>query len=153
MPIIIDGYNFIGQCRFTSLSEEDKEEKLIRRLAQYQSAIKQKVTVVFDGQYSELHMATTEKRGGITIRYSCADSTADDLIKHIIRNDTNSKMLTVVTADNDIRLTAKQQKCRLLSPEEFEREMDKAQSGGSEKSDKPVSQGEVEGWLREFGEG
>jgi len=156
MPIIIDGYNFIGQCRFTSLADPQKEEKLLQRLSRYHLSSKKKLTVVFDGQQHSLYADTTEKREGITIRYSPEHVSADDVIKAMLSRIGNPKTVTVITADQEILRSAKQARCRTLSPQAFERELHRAElpSDDNDSQDKPdsLTETDVEGWLKTFGD-
>ena len=150
--IIVDAYNFIGQCRFTSLDALDKEEALIGKLVQYHLVSNKKITVVFDGQPAAWDKyATTEKRSGVTIKTTEPGVSADSLIKQMIKNNPSPKTLTIVTADNDIRLTAKHRKCLLLKPGEFEREINSTINPQIVADEKPSSEQNVEAWLKEFG--
>ena len=150
--IIVDAYNFIGQCRFTSLDAADKEEALIAKLIQFHLTSSKKITVVFDGQPAAWDkFALIEKRNGITIITTEPGKSADNQIKFMIKNNPSPKTLTIVSADNEIRTAAKHRKCQLLKPAEFEREIHNTLSPQVVIEEKPSSEQNIEEWLKEFG--
>ena len=108
MPIhlVIDGYNLIGASPsgYAKNDLESVREELFRRLAAYKRLKGHKITVVFDGKYSEHLSRRRESRDGIEVVFSKGGEEADLIIKEMAENKREG--LTIVTSDRDIALFA-----------------------------------------------
>lgn len=114
---IIDGNNLIGKIKsIWNLQKKDKQaarEKLALLIDQFFYEKKVKITLDFDG-FENLPIKTSK----IRIHYS-QNKTADDLIKHQIEMQGNTRVITVISSDSNILQFAKVCHCNVQKSEEF----------------------------------
>lgn len=123
MPVIIDGHNLIGKMSSISLADPQDEEKLVGMLARHLRHKRQKTIVVFD-KGSEEDLAPSQKGPRLRIIFASPQSSADAIIMDMIKRDPNPKGLTIVTSDNEIRRCARRRRARLVSSEDFARQLE-----------------------------
>jgi predicted RNA-binding protein with PIN domain len=154
---IFDGYNVIGAGRDfgLDLSQEDKEERLLRLLSKYRSRkrSRERFLVVFDGGFG--HLAGTGRKvpgTGIDVEWAVGES-ADSLIVRKVRNISNPRGVEVVTSDREVLLGVRDRRARGVRSGDFLKEVRKILGGGAEeeKPDAP-SESEVQEWLDLFAE-
>lgn len=151
MPIIIDGYNYIGAVRDISLNEPDKEEKLINKIAYFSSGYKKKITIVFDGQKSSIYKEGAKyKRGHINIVISRYPKTADETIKIMIDTSNHKRDLTIVSSDQDIYKYAKKSGAKAINCLEFERQIRKGNINKEKELNIKMPDHEIDFWLKAF---
>lgn len=122
MPVIIDGHNLIGKMSTISLADPDDEEKLIRILARHLHKKRRKMVVVFDkGAQTDLRPRQCGSR--LRVIFAPPESSADALIIDMIKKDPNPKGMTIVSSDNEIRRCARSRRAKVVSAEDFAREL------------------------------
>lgn len=105
MQIIVDGYNVIHSWEFfkkkNNLDLEEKRNKLINILLEFQSLSEVKIVIVFDGK---LALRKREYFLGLEVVYSSKKETADTVIERMVREKSESNSIWVVTSDRNLRL-------------------------------------------------
>lgn len=130
---LIDGNNLIGKSKkLSQIQIKDKQAArttLIPLIDRFLKTKKISATVFFDGFSNE---AIPFGKGKIV--YS-EKATADDKIKSVIENNNINarKRMVVVSSDNGIINFAKVCGCKVLSSEEFLKELNKQKSVDEEK--------------------
>jgi predicted RNA-binding protein with PIN domain len=154
---IFDGYNVIGAGRKLGLdlSQDDKEERLLRLLAKYRSRKRSRgrFLVVFDGDYGRLAEGGRKvSRFGIDVEWAVGES-ADSLIVRKVRNSANPREVEVITSDREVLLGIRDHRARGVRSGDFLEEVRKllGEDLAAEKPDTP-SAGEVQEWLDLFAE-
>lgn len=106
--LLIDGYNVLahreGGLRHGALSLEKLRQRLLHSLAEYRQRKPLSICVVFDGTHGVQASAHREQSRGLTILYSAAGQTADDLIRQMLRQ--RQQAWTVISSDREILRTA-----------------------------------------------
>ncbi|MBF0523004.1 MAG: NYN domain-containing protein [Candidatus Omnitrophica bacterium] len=118
LHFLLDGYNIIHKMPFAeSDSLEDQRNRLMRLLEvqRPQGSVKNRVTVVFDGQAGFFSPGTSFSSEMI---FSSQNS-ADDKIKEIVEDSSNKKNIVVVTDDRDIRVYVRSLGARVMTVAEF----------------------------------
>lgn len=118
LHFILDGYNVIKQTAlFADKKLEDGRNALLKLIENQrpQGSIKNKVTVVFDGQPG---FARDNSKFFANVIFSC-NETADDKIKHLVHEQKNRKSIVVVTNDREIRYYVRSLGAKILKVEEF----------------------------------
>lgn len=139
---IIDGNNLIGKIsELWKLQQKEKQlsrVKLVRKLDQYFSDKKVKVSLHFDGFSGDAIPSARLK-----IHYS-NNSSADSKIKNEIDNSKNPKLITVVSSDHSVMQYAKFSSCTVIKSEDFAKEMNKSKKQNSEKEiEKTIDNDEI----------
>jgi len=135
---LLDGYNITNQI--STLSSKDPEEQrmgLVRQVEQLrpQGSLRNKVTIVFDGQPGFLSQCKS----------SCADvifsdgESADEKIKRIVVAAKNKKSIVVVTDDRSIQYAVRSQGAKVSPVKEFLAKRNKASSKEVLKGKKTVA--------------
>ncbi len=123
MPVVIDGHNLIGKMSSLSLADPEDEEKLVGMLARHLRHQRQKTIVVFD-KGSEDDLVPSKKGPKLVVVFASPQSSADAIIIDMIKQDPNPKGLTIVSSDNEIRRCARSRRARLVSAEDFARQLE-----------------------------
>ena len=164
MALIIDGLNLI--YKFPELESlmyasrlDNAREGLLEILKSYQKLRKGAIIVFFDGRKGPLNETKNEKHGTIDVYYSI-DYSADFLIKHFVKKDTNPRMLTVVTSDKDIIFYINRFGAKNITSEKFSehvnnvfkefREEQELARISLEKENPAVSDDEITYWQKIF---
>ena len=139
MPhIIIDGYNLIRQSfRWGMLDAQDMRagrEALLEDLAAYKKKKAFRITVVFDGAKAPGFFPKNDRIHGITVTFSHAGESADDVIKRMA--ETLREGALVVSSDRDVASFASRQGAGVIGSVEFERRvLGGSIDSGAEESD------------------
>ncbi len=115
---LIDGYNVIHQMpECDSLKLEAQRLKLVQFIENHrpQGSVKNKVTVVFDGQGGLIQAPISSM---IETIFSVGE-TADEKIKDIVEEAKNRKNIIVVTDDRDIQIAVRKSGAAIMSVAEF----------------------------------
>ncbi len=140
LHIIVDGYNLIRNS--AALEELDRQdiqlgrEALMEMLAAYKKIKRHKITVVFDGTDAPLLSRSHDRVKGITVRFSRAGETADDLIKRMAAHDREKAL--IVSSDREIVAAASACLAATIGTAEFEQKLFMAGAdvnGGAEEGD------------------
>ncbi len=152
---IIDGHNLIGAAGAfgIALSQEDKEERLLRLLASWRSRRRQReqLLVVFDGSYGRLAVGPRRySHAGIDVECALGES-ADAVILRRVRTAANAREIEVVSSDRAVAREAASRGARVTGSQEFLAALDRALEEGQapEKPEAPT-QAEVAEWLERF---
>ena len=114
---------------------------------------------MFDASDSPWGVAKQSEHRGITVQFAAKDTDADTVIEQLIAADSAPKRLTVVSSDHRIQRAAKRRKAIAVDSDIWFAQILRdraARTAGSATADVPkpegpISSGEVEHWLREFG--
>jgi len=154
---IIDGYNLMHAWADLKARMdhhlENARDALIMRLSGFAQRINGSVTVVFDGQEKQSRQHSGMSR--IHVIYSKASEEADHVIKRLIEKKHSHSKLTVVSSDREIRRYAGLYRSASLTSTQFIREMNSSVSRpapAEEKYDLPMTDREVDEWMRVFQE-
>jgi predicted RNA-binding protein with PIN domain len=154
MPIIVDGHNLIPRIPGLSLSDLDDEIKLIQVLQEYCRLRRVEIECYFD-KAPQGH-PRIQRFGQVKAIFARPGKIADDEIKErMVRLERKAKEWQVVSSDMSIQTAARAAKARIISSEDFSREIDRVFSQGTT-AHKPTSEGEMsaeelEMWLKAFG--
>ena len=153
MPYLVDGYNLArssGQFKRQSSRETDA---LVRYLNRFARLKRTKVTVVFDGfphDWDRTHELSSTF-DATRIIYAGASSDADGRIRKLIASLRNRTGWIVVSSDHAVYGYARASGVRAMRSEEFLRSADEL-LGQQGKETMESTSGEVEYWLKVFGE-
>jgi predicted RNA-binding protein with PIN domain len=150
---VIDGYNLLHQ--FPELRKrmegdlEGAREGMLARLAGFSQRKSVSMTVVFDGAPGSIK-APSRWRSIDTV-FSSPPQKADPVIKKIVASRKKGEEMVVVTSDREIGMYARLCGIRVESAETFARGLEVGPENGLErKFDHPLSEEEVEEWMRLF---
>jgi len=155
MPYLIDGHNLIPKIPGLSLKDADDEIQLIQLLQAYQHRLRgKKLEVYFDK--AAPGTSRTQRYGNIRAHFVRRGS-ADDAIKARLRAiGRGASTWTVVTSDREIQVAARAAHARVVSSEDFARQLlsDRgAPHPATDPGEKPhidISPNDIEEWLRLF---
>jgi predicted RNA-binding protein with PIN domain len=154
---IIDGYNLIGAggAFGLALSQQDKEDRLLRLLSSYRSRrrSRQAMLVVFDGHYGRLAAGPRRyARLGIQVEWSLGE-TADAVIVRRVRTVASARGIEVVTSDEQVLRAIASCGAAGVRSQEFLADISRAfpEKPDAEKPGAP-SEAEVATWLKVFGD-
>ena len=154
MPTIVDGHNLIGKMASISLADPEDEAKLVAILARHLLKSRQKGIVVFD-KGAEGELAPKLKGPNLRVIFAPPEGCADRIIMDMIKRDPNPKGLTIVSSDNEIRRCARSRRAKLISSEDFGRQLESgsAPNHGDRKQDHGSADIDVKEWLDYFEQG
>lgn len=155
MSIIVDGYNYIGRSQKLRLNDPKARDTIISLFGQYCRKTRKSLTVIFDGTYS-VNLANRKRQyGRVKVIYTSPVSSADDLIKKMIRERSpqQRKGFLIVTSDEDIVQCAKDHCVAWVRSEDFEQTVHRTLTARSkiDKNNIRLSPEEVQKWLEIFG--
>lgn len=152
--IIIDGYNLIHKIphlkSLLRVSLEQTREQLFNLLSSYVVRKKIEIVLVFDGS---IHRSSLSPWSNPKVRviFSKAPQKADQLIKSIVEQTKNKRLLTVVSSDREVRRFGRVCGCEIQSSDEFYRALKRrAKPKEEDKKDQTLSEEEVKEWLKIF---
>lgn len=154
MPYIVDGNNVMGQTPGWHRDRPRARRTLLEELARFARVKKARITVVFDGAPDR-----TAPEGsafhGVKILYAQQGSDADSRIETLVEASPDPRGLIVVTSDRRLSFMVRSRGARTIRSGEFRKEVERAllseqANGGEDVED--VEVGDVDGWLRYFGE-
>jgi len=151
---LVDGHNLIPKVRGLSLRDLDDEEQLIKKLQVFCQFQRTSIEVYFDG--ASAGFSGTKVRGCVKVHYIRKGFTADAAIikrLHILNKAAHN--WTVVTSDRRIQAEARILSAVVVSSEEFSSLMERVmweKNVLSPTKEYSPNQGELDEWLRLFGE-
>ena len=148
MPYLIDGNNLLGSWGGPR-GQDDRRDEVVRRVAAFCRAKGARATLVFDGHPLRDDMRAQDL-GPLTLRVPPAGSDADTIIRELVERAARPADLIVVTSDKALYSYVKTIGAAVLRAHEWNA-LERALPRGSEKSDKPEREDDVEGWLKRFG--
>ncbi|OGS26505.1 MAG: hypothetical protein A2297_01980 [Elusimicrobia bacterium RIFOXYB2_FULL_48_7] len=119
---IIDGYNVVKQLpELMDRKLQEGREELIKilKFTRPQGSMRNKVTIVFDGNEDGFFTTTAQVKGhNIAVTFSQGES-ADDRIRYIVKRDPAPRDIIVVTDDRDLRSSVKIHGAKVMYVKEF----------------------------------
>lgn len=119
MAYLIDGNNFIGYTNRSALSSAESRPKLSLKLRKFQSIVKSRIILVFDGPPGSFIDPTDKNKKSFRVIFPKMNQTADEVIKEIIERETDLRRFFVVTDDREIKTFARSKGAKLLSCRDF----------------------------------
>jgi len=110
MNYIIDAYNLIGKLQSISLSDPNKEEKLIAKINQLEKNKNDFFIIIFDGKNKNNPYQSIQKENQIKVIFTDILESADEYIIRILKTITNKSNYIIVTSDNEIKYKSKKNK-------------------------------------------
>jgi predicted RNA-binding protein with PIN domain len=155
MNYIIDGHNLIGKTPRLDLSMLDDEQRLIQLLSHFGRGSRHKLEVYFDG--APAGQSVVRSYGKVRAHFVPASSTADDAIRLQLRRlGKSAANWVVVSSDRSVQAAALEARARVLRAEDFASQVQSnllnAPAEGGDAADQPLSEDEVNEWLRIFKE-
>jgi predicted RNA-binding protein with PIN domain len=155
MSIIVDGYNYIGRSQQLRLDDPKARDTIISLFGQYCRKTRKSLTIIFDGTYSVNLANRKRQHGRVKVIYTSPVSSADDLIKKMIREQPpqQRKGALIVTSDEDIIQCAKDHCVAWVRSEDFEQTVHRnlAVLPKIDRTNIRLSPEEVQKWLEIFG--
>ncbi len=156
MPYIIDGHNLIPRIPGLDLDMPDDEARLIEILQAFCRLRRKEVEVYFDNSPPGLQGT---KRFGLVRAYFVRQGViVDDVIRGRLRQlGRRARNWIVVSSDRSVQIAAREAHARVQTSDSFAGELVsiEAHDNGEHisRSEIALSEDEVEGWLKIFGEG
>ncbi len=156
MPYLIDGHNLIGQLPDIDLADPNDEVKLILKLRSFAARQNKQITVVFDNGMP----AGFDRRlsnGPVRVRFASSQSSADEILKQMIRANRNPSGWTFVSSDIEVTNIAKRSGMNVIRAEHFAKILQQTLKKASPIEEDPkrnpqLSEHEIEEWLTIFGD-
>ena len=158
MPYLIDGHNVIAQMNAIELDDPHDEAKFVILLRQYTASISKKAHVVFDGGVPGGSSPLSTSR--VQVYFASAQSSADNVLRMMIRDTKNPSGWIVVSSDRAIVDVARRRGMRVVRAERFAQRLEKLIANKIQeeneafvpptKSDPHLSSEEVDEWLDLF---
>lgn len=152
MRYLIDGHNLIPKIKGMSLQDLDDEQKLVTLLNRFSKKARTQVEVYFDK--APIDSARSIKIGAIKVHFIKIGSSADAaIIERFMKIGKSIQGITAVSSDHAIQNAALRMKIKVLTSEEFASQMQVklARREGTITNEAPLSEDEVNEWLRLFG--
>ena len=150
MPYLIDGHNLIPRLGL-NLEEADDEIQLINRLLTFCHLRQTQVEIFFDGALPG--QPAQRKVGRVVAHFIRKGNSADAAIEsRLKRLGKTARNWSVVSSDHRVQTAAREVHARVLSSDEFARQVVAAQTEQSiqTKVDANLTPGEVAEWIEIF---
>ena len=151
MPYIVDGNNVMGQTPGWHRDRSRARRVLLDQLACFARLKKARITVVFDGA-PDRDLPDGSAFQGVRVLYAQQGSDADTRIERLVESSPDPRGLIVVTSDRRLSLAVRSSRASTVRSGEFRRELEHAVSSRQPEEVKDLEVGDVNGWLRYFGE-
>jgi predicted RNA-binding protein with PIN domain len=165
MPLMIDGYNLLHASgilprRVGPGGLERSRTALLNFLVEtLPDKERAATTVVFDAGKPPVLVPRSLVHHGITVRFAVDYTSADELMEELIAKCPTPKRLTVVSSDHRLHRAAKRRKATPIDSDVWHRQivrermarLTKTQTEET-KPDGPLSDVEVQFWLKHFSE-
>ena len=151
MPYLIDGHNLIPKLGLR-LDSMDDEMELVTILQEFCRLERKKVEVYFDG--APAPHAGTRKLGTVTAHFVPLGTTADDAIRRRLKKmGKSARNWSVVSSDRQVQAETRAVKAEVISSDDFAKKLKQARNSAPKPaSDSPLSEQEVDDWLKVFRE-
>ncbi len=159
MPYLIDGHNLIGQMPDIDLFDPDDEAKLVLKLRSFAGRVGKRITVVFDGGLPA-GLERSLSTHSVKVRFASAQSSADRILRNIIRQIKNPAGWILVCSDVAVIELALRRKMNVISAQQFAHQLSpapktkkqrRAAAEHTRKTNPHLSQKEIDEWLVIFG--
>ena len=165
MALLIDGYNLLHASGILPRgigpgTLERSRNALLNFLAEaIEPGELKHTTVVFDANDAPPGLPRAVEFHGMSVRFATQYENADELIEELIKADTSPRKLVVVSSDHRLHRAARRRRATPVDSDKWYAEMLRRRASGASKSPDgpskptgPTNAGEVEFWLRQFGE-
>lgn len=155
MNLLIDGHNLIGQTPGLRLDDPDDEAQLVLLLRSYAARHrKAQLVVIFDhGVYGHPQQLNGY---GVSCYFARSPQDADSQILKRIQALTTPRAWTLISADRVLVQAAKARGVHVIDSRVFgmqlRRPRPRSGDAQAEKREQPLSDDELQEWLRLFGE-
>jgi hypothetical protein len=102
--LIVDGYN-VTKSGYGSLPLAEQRRRLLDGLAALAARTGAEVTCCFDG--AEVEATGAWRNRGLRVRFSSAGTTADELIRRLVRAEPQGRRVVVVSTDGEVARAAR----------------------------------------------
>jgi predicted RNA-binding protein with PIN domain len=97
--LVVDGYN-VTKSAFGALPLVEQRRRLVESLGAVAARTGAEVTCVFDG--ADVAARPTARVRGVRVLFSPAGTTADDLVRRLVRAEPPGRVVVVVSSDNEV---------------------------------------------------
>jgi predicted RNA-binding protein with PIN domain len=97
--LVVDGYN-VTKTAFGELPLVEQRRRLVESLGALTARTGAEVTCVFDG--ADVAARPTARVRGVRVLFSEAGSTADELVRRLVRAEPPGRVVVVVSSDNEV---------------------------------------------------
>ncbi len=97
--LVVDGYN-VTKAAFGTLPLVEQRRRLVESLGALAARTGAEVTCVFDG--ADVTARPTGRVRGVRVLFSEAGTTADDLVRRLVRAEPSGRVVVVVSSDNEV---------------------------------------------------
>lgn len=151
MPYLIDGHNLIPKLGLR-LDSPDDEMELVAILQEFARLNRREVEVYFDG--APAGQAGTRSLGTVRAHFVRLGQSADAAIRaRLQKMGKSAKSWIVVSSDREVQSAARTVRADFITSEEFVKLLRQARDTAPKPSqDQPLSNAEVEEWLKMFRE-
>ncbi|HEX4000258.1 MAG TPA: NYN domain-containing protein [Pirellulales bacterium] len=166
MALLIDGYNLLHASAIFGPPNrrgpgglERARSALLNLIAESLPAEElRRTAVVFDASEAPYGLSRMFEHKGLTVYFASRDSDADSLIEELILQDSAPRRLTVVSSDHRLHKAANRRRATAVDSERWLAQLLRDRQSRHEprpndsiKPEGPLSPGEVEFWLKQFG--
>jgi predicted RNA-binding protein with PIN domain len=157
---LIDGNNLINyHPKLKRDFEKDKilaRDNLIQLINDFMINSKNEATIFFDGFPQsdikpEMKHSFIKAGNNVFIKYS-RNSSADSVLKKIIDQEKNKRILVIVSSDHEVMNYGRINSCLVKSAEEFAKTLEKTRKAENPKFNPTLSSNEIDYWLKVFKE-
>jgi len=164
--VLIDGYNLLHAAGLARRAYgpgefERTRHRLLKLLAgQLFPRERQRTTVVFDAPEQSLGPSPPTVIHGIRVIFASGEGDADDLIERLIASNSAPRRLHVISSDHRIQRAARRRRSKFFDSDQFfDRILRRRgpaerarQAEPREKQQGLTAPGEVEAWMKAFGD-
>ncbi len=151
---IIDGYNLVHAIpalkKTLAHNGETARELLIHSIAQLTHRKKIRCTIVFDG-VTPNKASKQSNHAPLHVIFS-SPLNADAKIKQMIEHSKNRPLLVIISSDREILNFAKVCSCQTHTSNYFANLLSETSDSVTEKSDAPLTNAQIDEWLKIFGD-
>lgn len=157
MPVLVDGNNLLYAALEADPERPPSRSTLCLRLGQWARRTGEKVVVVFDGRSPAEGLARQISGSDVSVRYSGAGISADDVLTEAIESDSAARLLLVVSSDREVARAARRRRAKTMRSDRFwallRRELARPKPPRLEPPEKRrgLETTDAEGWMRELG--
>lgn len=165
MPLLIDGYNLLHASGILPRGvgpgtlERARGALLGFLAAAIDAAELPNTTIVFDAKDAPPGRPDVYDHGGMTVRFARGYEEADVLLIELIRLDSAPRKLTVVSSDHQVQRAARRRRATAVDSDRWcaellrRRRLTQIPAAETEaKPPAPLSEAEVQHWLKQFGD-
>ncbi|MBN2246985.1 MAG: NYN domain-containing protein [Candidatus Aminicenantes bacterium] len=135
MAYLIDGNNYIGFTDRAGLNTTDSRARLISSLLKFQSVVKSRVLIVFDGPPDFFMEQHYKNKKTFRVIFPKFNQSADEVIEEIVIQETDLRRFFVVSDDRELRSFARSKGAKLLSCKDFKNRLREVMKNYREKAE------------------